>query len=1288
MKRRKVLAMLMTAVMTFTSVAPQSAIMVQAEDSVVIESVSENEDAETVSDDAVVEEEETTVSADAVEAGSEEAAEENEAQAEESGLPAGIKGMPEGYVLSDQALSIKKNAAANDVAKMTAAAVEGKDYVKDKAFFLADDEEYAKTVAEAYNAELESYDGYVAVIDLSNSGLTVAEAVAVGADISNNMPVIEADYIVTVETGYENMTQEEIDEYRSYIYKNTENGWLDEVYKMAKPDPNLLPGSLNYQWWHDAVGSYGAWGVNGYDFSGSGIKVAVIDTGVNTAHEDFKGHITADGNDLNGHGSNVAGIIGATANNGKGGSGIAPGVQILGYTCGVDEKGSLDSAKILSSIKKAADDGADIINMSLGGPFYSAAEVEAINYAYEKGVTIIAAAGNDSSNSVHYPACYDHVISVAATQPDGSLTTFSNFGDQLFDIAAPGADMMSCNAGAADSYVKMQGTSQATPVVAGACALYMSIAGHVSPDEMEQILKSSATKTSAKGDGAGIVNVAAMLKADTTGPKITVVDASGATVEVAGGTTGSATVFADAVLNLTAMNFNGHEASNEDTQIFFTVNGKAPAFEKSGMAKYGTYQCTDGKLNVNSYPISIYANGGKCTLKAQAVTAMGISSKITTINIIVNEGELSGLNIEAPVSLAAGTSYKLNARLTRKSGTAESYTLISKGVTWSIEEGADAASIGKTDGKIKVNKNATGKVTVKAVYDGKEATATIAVGLAPVKKITISENDLTLSYNKDSEVLGTTREKRISIQSVVDANGNDITAEKVQFSWASSDTRVVRVNSIGELGKNATLRASGKGKAKVTVTAMDGSGTKAVINVTVIRLVTRISVIGQSNIAQGASAGYKVVVTPSEANYKDVSWSVEPITGTTPVADVTIDTKGNVNVGAGAALGAFNVVATATDGSGVTAKKRVKVVAAKAKSVTLTTEETNDAYKIKSKKGSVTSVQLFTVNTPTNPVDETRIKVKLDWGNKAQFTYKSSNYSVADVNGINAEDGTATIMAFGKGSAKITFEASDGSGKKAVIKVNVIVPVSHLQFSTPVLGTYADSTGKAETNTSLAIGAKTKTKVTVGESYGKVSNKKVNWSIEPVYVGLDENEEYIFADMDEAKAKEVLKSKLISGSNGTVQFNKNYVKMYAQYMAGDYYFIGIRQTATAADGSGVSVSRVFLPSAKVAKVVAMNGKGQYAGTVNYYVDAQEHFEAAVMSNGNVVAVPIGWDGPGYADFNVTSSDPTICTGYYKYSDTCQGYVIVSWGSKKGKVTLTVTAKDGSKQKCKIVMEVK
>ena len=150
MKRRKVLAMLMTAVMTFTSVAPQSAIMVQAEDSVVIESVSENEDAETVSDDAVVEEEETTVSADAVEAGSEEAAaEENEAQAEESGLPAGIKGMPEGYVLSDQALSIKKNAAANDVAKMTAAGGEGTETVKDKALCRTADEEYEQTVAEA-----------------------------------------------------------------------------------------------------------------------------------------------------------------------------------------------------------------------------------------------------------------------------------------------------------------------------------------------------------------------------------------------------------------------------------------------------------------------------------------------------------------------------------------------------------------------------------------------------------------------------------------------------------------------------------------------------------------------------------------------------------------------------------------------------------------------------------------------------------------------------------------------------------------------------------------------------------------------------------------------------------------------------------------------------------------------------------------------------------------------------------------------------------------------------------
>ena len=647
MKRRKVLALLMSAVMTFTSVAPETALMVHAEDDVVIEEVSEEgETASEIGDDSSDEHDDVTTTEEAVygneaEEAAEDTASQNEAEdagetetvsdnvavsenaaeetdtvsenkavseneAEEiilSVLPYGLKGMPADYVMSEQERAIKDDAAAHDLAGGVAVFTEGIDYEPATVYFLADDEEYAETVADAYNAGLKSFDGYVATLDLSNSGMTVAEAVAIGADPAYNMPAVDADYIITVGTGYEGWTDDEINGYSFWGRKPEETGWEDIVGKMGNRDPRLNPSDKNYQWWHDVVGSYAAWGVMGYDFSASGIKVAVIDSGVNSSHEEFSGHLSiVNGADANGHGSNVAGIIGASANNGKGGAGVAPGIQLIGYNVS-NTSGVIDSSKIASSIKAAADAGASIINMSLGGPGYNSNYVSAINYAYGKDVTMIAAAGNEAANTVSYPACYDHVISVAATQPDGTLTTFSNYGDEFVDIAAPGADMYSCNKGSAGSYVKMQGTSQAAPVVTGVCAVYMSICGKVKPDQMLRILKDGATKTSAKGDGAGIVNLSRMLKADTTGPKISFKDANGKDVVIEGGKTGSATVLADAQLTISSENFNANANSNEKTTIFFTINGKAPSFNGWGYTNPDTYISWDGKLAISEWSL-------------------------------------------------------------------------------------------------------------------------------------------------------------------------------------------------------------------------------------------------------------------------------------------------------------------------------------------------------------------------------------------------------------------------------------------------------------------------------------------------------------------------------------------------------------------------------------------------------------------------------------------------------------------------------------------------------------
>ena len=123
----------------------------------------------------------------------------------------------------------------------------------------------------------------------------------------------------------------------------------------------------------------------------------------------------------------------------------------------------------------------------------------------------MAAMGNDGANLVKYPARYNHVIGVCATRKDNTLADFSDYGSWA-DISAPGKGIVSCiMSDSGNSYGAKDGTSMASPVVAGACALYMSYVGHVSPDTMEKVLKSTATKISQEDAGAGVVNVAAML---------------------------------------------------------------------------------------------------------------------------------------------------------------------------------------------------------------------------------------------------------------------------------------------------------------------------------------------------------------------------------------------------------------------------------------------------------------------------------------------------------------------------------------------------------------------------------------------------------------------------------------------------------------------------------------------------------------------------------------------------------------------------------------------------------
>jgi len=212
---------------------------------------------------------------------------------------------------------------------------------------------------------------------------------------------------------------------------------------------------------------------------GSGVLVAVLDTGIDQDHEDLAGKVIIEINlsgsptsdDVYGHGTHVAGIIAAYSNNGLGIAGLAPESWLMNIKVAGD--GGLCQASILAmGIIWAVDNGANVINISIELREPSAELEEAINYAWDSGAVIIAAAGNEGTSSPVYPAYYENCIAVAATTEDDTLAPLSNYGDWV-DVAAPGFNIYSTLPD--DDYGYKSGTSFACAHVSGLAALLFNM---------------------------------------------------------------------------------------------------------------------------------------------------------------------------------------------------------------------------------------------------------------------------------------------------------------------------------------------------------------------------------------------------------------------------------------------------------------------------------------------------------------------------------------------------------------------------------------------------------------------------------------------------------------------------------------------------------------------------------------------------------------------------------------------------------------------------------------------
>ncbi len=308
----------------------------------------------------------------------------------------------------------------------------------------------------------------------------------------------------------------------------------NHLVRMSGTDPYR-----SYQWNLDAIGTDEAWTTT----TGGGVIVAVLDTGVRTGGPDGIANVLGgydfynnDNNptDGNGHGTFVAGTIAQNTGNGLGVSGVAPGATILPVKV-LGDSGTGDINAIANGLVWATDQGAKVANLSLGSAYPSATLESACRYAYDRGVTVVAATGNEYATSVGYPARYDTVIAVGATGQGGARAGYSNRGTGI-DLVAPGGDLGKDvdGDGYADgilqetiengrwTYTFWEGTSMATPHVAAAAALLYA-SGESTPRGVFEVLTDTARDLGTAGYdtsyGYGQVDLAAAVAGvDTSAP--------------------------------------------------------------------------------------------------------------------------------------------------------------------------------------------------------------------------------------------------------------------------------------------------------------------------------------------------------------------------------------------------------------------------------------------------------------------------------------------------------------------------------------------------------------------------------------------------------------------------------------------------------------------------------------------------------------------------------------------------------------------------------------------------
>lgn len=343
-------------------------------------------------------------------------------------------------------------------------------------------------------------------------------AEAVNAEVKKTFTVGEMKYAVLTLDGTTTV--------QDALNKLTGNKAIDYVEPNYIYKTSIVPNDPEYssrQYCHQRMNSEQGWNVT---TGSSSVVIAVVDTGVNGSHQEFAGRMTSGYDTVNnipltgnensddyGHGTHVAGISAAKGNNSIGMAGVDWNCLIMPVKV-LDQSGSGSNDTIAEGIVFAVNNGANVINMSLGGKGLSKSIEDAVNHANLNGVVVVAAMGNSGTASVDYPAASQGVIAVGSSNARDQMSYFSTRGYHI-SVCAPGEEIYSTSMDG--SYVTFSGTSMASPQVAGAASLLMAANPGWTANQIRSQLEGTADDISGTGfnpsSGYGRINLANALSA-------------------------------------------------------------------------------------------------------------------------------------------------------------------------------------------------------------------------------------------------------------------------------------------------------------------------------------------------------------------------------------------------------------------------------------------------------------------------------------------------------------------------------------------------------------------------------------------------------------------------------------------------------------------------------------------------------------------------------------------------------------------------------------------------------